>query len=85
VFPREGLAAEGHAPAGANYGRQIRANTPIRIIAVGHDSSVAMIERHYSAELAHFVDDIARAALLDTGTRRPPSSLGDNIVPIRTA
>jgi hypothetical protein len=44
--------------------RQIEANVPIRIIAVSHDTSVAMIERHYSAEIADFADGIAREAML---------------------
>ncbi len=44
--------------------RQIKANVPIRIIAVSHDTSVAMIERHYSAEIADFADEIARGAML---------------------
>ena len=46
--------------------RQIKANVPLRIIAVSHDTSVAMIERHYSAEIADFADDISRAAMLTT-------------------
>lgn len=65
--------------------RQIRANAPIRIVAVGHDTSVAMIERHYSAEIAHFADDLARAGLLDTGTRQLRQSGGHPVVPIRAA
>ncbi len=48
--------------------RQIKRNVPIRIVAVTHDTSVAMIERHYSAEIADFADELARAALLVTGT-----------------
>jgi integrase len=48
--------------------RQIKANVPIRIIAVSHDTSVAMIERHYSAEIADFTDDVSRGAMLATGT-----------------
>jgi len=52
--------------------RQIKANVPIRIIAVNHDTSVAMIERHYSAEIADFTDDIARGAMLATGAEVVP-------------
>jgi integrase len=47
--------------------RAIKANVPIRIIAVSHDTSVAMIERHYSAEIADFADEIARGGMLTTG------------------
>jgi integrase len=56
--------------------RQIKANVPIRIIAVNHDTSVAMIERHYSAEIADFTDEIARGAMLKTGAE---------IVPLRSS
>jgi integrase len=48
--------------------RQIKANVPIRIIAVSHDTSVAMIEQHYSAEIADFTDEVSRGAMLATGT-----------------
>lgn len=47
--------------------RQIKANVPIRIVAVSHDTSVSMIERHYSSEIADFADEIARGAMLTTG------------------
>jgi integrase len=52
--------------------RQIKANVPIRIIAVSHDTSVAMIERHYSSEIADFADELARAAMLTTGAEIVP-------------
>jgi integrase len=47
--------------------RQIKANVPIRIVAVSHDTSVAMIERHYSAEIADFADEATRGAMLSLG------------------
>jgi integrase len=37
--------------------RQLHANVPIRLVAVMHDTSVAMIERHYSAHIDQHVDD----------------------------
>jgi integrase len=49
--------------------RQILANVPIRVVAAIHDTSVAMIERTYSAFIADHADALARAALLDTGDR----------------
>ena len=52
--------------------RQIKANVPIRIIAVSHDTSVAMIERHYSAEITDFADEIARGAMLATDAEIVP-------------
>jgi hypothetical protein len=45
--------------------RQLLRGTPIRIVAVTHDTSVAMIERNYSALLADHADAIARTAMLD--------------------
>jgi integrase len=45
--------------------RQLKANTPIRIVASLHDTSVGMIERTYSAHIAGHSDDLARRAMLD--------------------
>ena len=44
--------------------RQLKLNVPIRIIASTHDTSVAMIERHYSRYITEHSDDISRRALL---------------------
>ena len=38
----------------------------VRIVAVNHDTSVAMIERTYSRYIGDHSDALARAALLDT-------------------
>jgi len=46
--------------------RHLLANTPIRIVATLHDTSVKMIERSYSKHIAEHTDAIARRALLDT-------------------
>jgi integrase len=50
--------------------RQLRANVPIRIVAVCHDTSVSMIESHYSKEIASVSDDLTRAAMLDLSETR---------------
>jgi integrase len=55
--------------------RQLKLNVPIRIIASTHDTSVAMIERHYSRYITEHSDDISRRALLQ---HEPPS--GENVV-----
>jgi integrase len=45
--------------------RQLRAGVPIRLVAVLHDTSVAMIERHYSAYIDQHLDDaVVRKTLL---------------------
>jgi integrase len=45
--------------------RQLLAGVPIRLVAVLHDTSVAMIERHYSAYIDQHLDDaVVRKTLL---------------------
>ncbi len=56
--------------------RQLLLNVPIRVIASTHDTSVAMIEAHYSKHIAEYSDDLSRRALL------PDAPLGDNVVAI---
>jgi integrase len=59
--------------------RQILAGVPIRVVAVNHDTSIAMLERTYSRYIGDHSDSLARRALLDTAV--PPN---DNVVPIAT-
>ena len=46
--------------------RQLIGNVPVRIVAVNHDTSVAMIERTYSRYIGDHADAPSRAVLLDT-------------------
>jgi integrase len=62
----------------SNIVRQILAAVPIRVVAVNHDTSVAMIERTYSRYIGDHADVLARGALLDTA-----APVGTNVVPIR--
>jgi integrase len=62
----------------SNIVRQILASVPIRVVAVGHDTSVSMIERTYSRFIGDHADVLARPALLDTS-----QPAGGNIVPLR--
>ena len=48
---------------------------PIRIVAASHDTSVAAIERHYSAHITEHSDEICRRALLHHEALAP-----DNVV-----
>jgi integrase len=57
--------------------RQLVANTPIRIVATLHDTSVKMIERTYSRYIAEHTDALARKALLQI--EPPPSG---KVVPL---
>jgi integrase len=45
--------------------RSLLASVPIRIVAVAHDTSVAMIERTYSKSIADHADAVTRAAMLE--------------------
>jgi integrase len=49
--------------------RQLLANTPIRVVAALHDTSVVMIERSYSKHIADHADALSRRALLDISRR----------------
>jgi integrase len=55
--------------------RMLLANIPIRLVASLHNTSVAMIEKHYSKHIAEYGDEHARVALLQ---HEPPS--GENVV-----
>lgn len=61
----------------SNIVRQLLGGVPIRIVAVNHDSSVAMLERVYSAFVADHSDQLSRRAMLDLGA--PPTG---KVVPI---
>jgi integrase len=51
----------------SNIVRQVLAGVPIRVVAVNHDTSIAMLERTYSRFIGDHSDALARSALLDTG------------------
>ena len=58
--------------------RMLLRNVPIRLVASLHNTSVAMIERHYSRYITgHSIDDITRTGLLSE-----PAPAGDNVVSI---
>ena len=44
--------------------RGIRANLPIRLVAALHDTSVAMIERHYGRFIADGLDELAARSVV---------------------
>jgi integrase len=45
--------------------RALLANVPVRVVATLHDTSVAMIEQHYSRFIADHADEISRRGVLD--------------------
>ena len=58
--------------------RQLLANTPIRVVATLHDTSVVMIERTYSKFITDHSDGLSRRALLDTAR-----SVSENVVALK--
>ena len=46
--------------------RQILTGTPLRVVAVAHDTSTMMIERTYSRHISDHADAVLRKGLLDT-------------------
>lgn len=58
--------------------RQLLANVPIRVVATGHDTSVAMIEKTYSKFISDHTDAVTRSAMVDF-SMPPPSP---NVVPL---
>lgn len=59
--------------------RGIRANLPIRLVAALHDTSVGMIEKHYSRWIVDGLEDMARAAVVPL----VPQTKGARVVKIR--
>jgi hypothetical protein len=53
------------------------AGTPIRVVAVHHDTSVPMIEKNYSRHIGDHADSVVRRALLDIA-----APAGTNVVPM---
>ena len=53
--------------------RQLLAGVPVRIVAAGHDTSVAMIEHNYSRYITDHADALVRGAMLDLTPRGKPN------------
>lgn len=47
--------------------RGLRAGLPVRLVASLHDTSMEMIEQHYSAFIVDMTEDLARRAMLSLG------------------
>ena len=58
--------------------RQLQARVSPQIVAKAHDTSVAIIERHYGAYIVDLSDALIRATLLNTGPT-PPAA---NVIPL---
>jgi len=44
---------------------QLLAGVPVRVVAAGHDTSVAMLERTYSRHIGDHSDGLVRSSLID--------------------
>jgi integrase len=64
----------------SSISRSLLANVPIRIVAVAHDTSVAMIERTYSRHIADHADTITRGAML---VMEQPAAIKVVTLPVR--
>lgn len=55
--------------------RGLRANLPIRLVAALHDTSVAMIERHYSRWITEGLEEMVARAIVPLRPARPAAQL----------
>lgn len=60
--------------------RMLLNNIPVRVVASHHDTSVEMIERHYSRYITDVSDTLTRRTLLDFA-----APVANNVTPIRAA
>jgi integrase len=60
----------------SSIARQLLRGLPIRVVAVNHDTSAAMIEAYYNRHVASHTDALTRATLLD----HDPMSAAGNVV-----
>ena len=80
IIKRAGLP-EGTVPYALRHSsivRMLRAGLPTRVVAQVHDTSTAMLEKHYSGAISDMMEDVIASAivpLLPTG--------GDKVVPLR--
>jgi integrase len=63
---RAGIKGTMYALRHSSIIRALLANVPARVTAAAHDTSIAMLERTYSAYITDHADALVRGALLDT-------------------
>jgi hypothetical protein len=59
----------------SSIARALLCGAPIKIVADWHDTSTAIIERHYGRFIVHHADDLIRAALIDTSPPSQPAKI----------
>jgi hypothetical protein len=65
----------------SSIARALLRGVPIKVVADWHDTSTAIVERHYGRFLKHHYDDLVRGALLDTTPAAAPPA---NVVALRS-
>lgn len=80
--PWQAIRARAVLPNAIPYGfrhssivRGIRANLPIRLVAALHDTSVQMIERHYSRWIADGLNELAVRAVVPLLAELDPNTI----------
>lgn len=58
--------------------RQLRRGLPVQLVAKSHDTSAAIIERHYASAIIDALDDLAAKAVIPLVAQQ-----ADNVVPMR--
>ena len=81
IVERAGLPADTvpYALRHSSIVRALGAGLPVRLVAAMHDTSTAMIEKHYSGSISSMLDDMAGAALVPLVGRKEKAK----VVPIR--
>jgi integrase len=59
--------------------RMLLKGVPVRVVASHHDTSIEMIETHYSANITNVSDSLTRGTLVDFGAPAP----ADNVVQLK--
>jgi integrase len=72
-------AVEAYALRHSSIVRMLRESVPVRVVAGLHDTSTAMIEKHYSAFILDLADELARRAI----TTLAPASTAALALPAR--
>jgi integrase len=57
----------------SSIARSLRAHLPVRLVAAQHDTSAAMIEKHYAAYIVDAMDELAARAVVPLVTPEPAS------------
>jgi len=66
----------------SNIVRQLLGGVPVRVVAVNHDTSVAMLERTYSRYIGDHADSLSRRVMLDLDEPHAANVVGATVTSI---